>query len=247
MKVDNTTIQLFFWLTLSFSNNLSAEKCETFIYSGAVDWYPISYSDESGRLSGIALTRIKKIAEGENIKLKVIKGLPWRRQLELLEKGEISLVAGYYNRERDSQFLLSQPFFREQVKVFFRQDSKREISKIDQLKSLLGVRPRAASLGDEFDIFSKNNTRLFQLGKTINMFKMLLAGRVDYVVTAYANGMRAVRLLNAERKVVAADYLVAENNVHFMFSRKLDCEVDIQAFNRLIEIHRQTDFEKAGR
>lgn len=237
MIIFNRIVISIIFLGFCCTADAASKMCTQLTFSGAADWYPISYYDNQQKFVGDSLEIARVLSNELDVDLNVVEGLPWLRQLNLLEEGKIDFIAAYYNDERAKRYIYSEPFSVERVKVFFRKNEERQISKIEELDGLLGVRPLAAYLGNEVDSFSRDNSNIFQIDNTKVMFRMLFAKRVDYVITAHRNGMRAIKSLAKEESVSIPELNFAENSIHLIFSKNMDCQLDFAKVNRIIQLY----------
>ncbi|SME99718.1 substrate-binding periplasmic protein [Pseudobacteriovorax antillogorgiicola] len=145
------------------------------------NWAPYMADNipEQGFLGKIVLTAFQKAGYQAKIEY-----LDWSRAIKLTEKGKRDvLVAAYYTKEREEDFLYSQPFFR--VNTFFVAKKGLGRSKWKDLKDLtpykIGV-SKGYATSEEFDRASFLQKRV-ALDPSKNL-EVLHRGRVDLIVMA---------------------------------------------------------------
>ncbi|MCG8669789.1 MAG: transporter substrate-binding domain-containing protein [Pseudomonadales bacterium] len=210
-----------------------------------MEWEPISYQNsETKQYYGIAFDMVNEIASRLGVKVQVFD-LPMKRMLASLENGYLDLaVALYKNSERQEKFIYSDPYIRNESRIFVKKGREFPFKALDDLKGKLGVVPAGGSFGERFDSYARDHLDLYQLNRDFKQsyHKLILKERRDYYVSDYLDGMMSLRKLNLEGEIVPLDNPVDINKVHFVFSKKSTCVSHIEEINHIIQTLKEEGF-----
>lgn len=232
-------------MVLSASTNhahAASDTCKQIVVGGAAGWEPISYFDSNGHAQGISIDILRRYTQENNISLKVHFEIPWNRSIQMLEAGEIDVMAGaYYTAERAMTFIYSLPYAFDDVVVFQHVDRQFSVQNIESLIGHSGARPQGGSYGDFIDRYAIDRLDMIYSPTGNRIFDILMNGRVDYVLLGRYDGMANISLDGIEQQVIAIEPPLAVNEVQFMFSRNSPCVPHIARINDLI-----TELESNG-
>lgn len=219
-------------LSLLMFEQASAE-CSTLGISGYDSWYPYSVF-ENEKYTGLIPEVIRKVSVELNMKIDVIPARPWRRQLKDLEFGKLDALVGvYYTQERAKKFLYSYPIVQDSVHIFVLSSNRFKFHTWEDLRDKLGAMPLDAGVSSshEFDEYARQNLNVIAAHDTQQMISMLVAGRVDYMVSTYADGLHLAQQKGLVGKIVPLSPPINVNNVYVAFSKKSQCSKVIHRFN----------------
>ena len=213
----------------------ASDACKQIVVGGAAGWEPISYLGSNGHAQGISIDILRRYTQENNISLKVHLEIPWNRSIQMLEAGEIDVMAGaYYTAERAMTFIYSLPYASDDVMVFQHVDRQFSVHSIDSLIGHSGARPQGGSYGDFIDWFATDRLDMIYSPTGNRIFDILLNGRVDYVLLGRYDGMANVAIDGIDQQVIAIEPPLAVNEVQFMFSRSSPCVRHVARINNLI-------------
>ncbi len=240
MKIIKSCLTAFalFLFGLAVSTHIHANLCERGVTLGWEEWKPYQYQNADGSLAGLDIELVRAVFSHMKCHL-VFEEIPWKRHLNLLEKGFVGLAAGAsFIEERAKYAWFSEPVRNETVHLLVRQTNadKFEITNLADLEALkfrLGV-TIGYYYGEDFKkvmtrpVFSKN---VIEVTSSKQLYKMLLKDRVDGIladpVSAYAE-LRKTNQTGEVRNILT----VFENPVYVMFSKKSIRPEFVELFNR---------------
>jgi len=223
-------------LGAALSLNVAATQCTSLRVAGASQWFPFAYNDPlvPNIPQGIAFDVVRLIASDINIPIQYIDDLPWRRIEQAMLDGSVDLLAGNYaNSERESAWLLTQPFSIDDVRVFVKLENPIRFDKLKDLENYTGLIPSGVSFGREFDDY-KHKLNITEVELHEQMVSMLISQRADYIVLPRFSGLKRVNLLGFQGKVVPLDTPISKNNVHLSMSRESPCKALLNTINERI-------------
>lgn len=183
------------------------------------DWFPFSgVVNGEVRGLGVDLVRAAFAAAGVELKLQV---LPYGRCIELVKRGE--LVACFdtvRNSTTEKEFLWPrEPLFRPLVAIFAPAARAAANVEVADLEGRRVIVTRAYEYGEAFD--ANRNIDRVVAGRDIAGFRMLVAGRGDYMV-AYAKVADAVLRTAGEEfsRHIRQVGIAAQVDIYLAFSQK---------------------------
>ena len=221
---------------LAVSAPQPAQACDSISVTGSSQWYPFSYRDQEGDLTGVIPAITREIFESHGVEVNFLRDKPWKRNLAELEIGKLDVIAGaYWDAKRAERFLYSEPVTRDEVRIFTRQGAEFPFTSLADLKGLKGIKPLGVSLGRNFEDYAAKHLEVREVPSYSGMIRQVALGRADYMGLALYNGMRQIELAGFAGKVVPLSYPVAVNGVHLIFSRSSPCAERMETINLTIE------------
>lgn len=212
------------------------KPCDTISVGGADGWEPISYIDADGRQVGLGIDILRRYAEQNDIHLSLQLEVPWTRSIQMLEKGELDVLAGaYFTEERNAIFRYSTPFASDDIMVFQLSNHRFDVTGLPDLIGRIGARPQGGSYGDLIDHYAQQNLDMIFSPTGNQIFSILIKGRVDYVMLGRFDGMTNLYRDKLVDKIEPVEPPIARNEVHFLFSPTSPCARDLARINLLIE------------
>ncbi|WP_333002268.1 substrate-binding periplasmic protein [Vibrio coralliilyticus] len=219
-------------ISLMMLDHVNAE-CSTLGISGYDSWYPYSiFADD--KYTGLIPEVIYKVSVELDFDVKVIPARPWKRQLKDLEFGKLDALVGvYYTQERAEKFLYSYPIVQDSVHIFILASNRFRFHTWEDLRDKIGAMPLEAGVSSshEFDEYASKNLNIISANDTQQMINMLVAGRIDYMVSTYADGLHLAQQKGLTGRVVPLNPPINVNNVYLAFSKKSPCSQIINRFN----------------
>ena len=171
--------------------------------------------------------------------------LPWARAADLVFGGERDAIfTAFYNEER-AQFCYfpGEPLAHDKW-VFFVRSADAGSLRFSSFDDLVGHQIavlRGASISPEFWEFVGRHRNVTQTASDENDFRLLEAGRVDFVVASYVNGTRLVASLGLDGKVEPIlSRSLAEDDLFVIFSKKRVAPAFVAAFSDALRGFKQT-------
>ena len=214
---------------------LSASECKAVDMAYAPTWFPLSYQDDRNVARGIALSIHKQIFSELGRQVNFRGDLPWKRQIEMVESGELDAIATInYNEEREQQFALSDSIHTYSVKIFTLTERAVAYQTLDDLKKYRGAYPKEASYGGTFDNFAKNTALLQGVSEARRMVKLLIEKRLDYFVMPEHLGYHLIEQSGQKQNILAQGPAIHKQNVHLAMSKQSPCSALVGEYNQIL-------------
>jgi len=235
-----------FWLLLFLTMHVSsfANECKVIKAVCSPNWYPVSFLSSRNEVKGVAIEVTRALAKELQLNIEYNCNLPWARANLYMNLSKVDMLVGHYlNLERKQNWIVSNTLFFDDIRAVYL-DSKIKINNVDDLKELVGVKPRGASFGSVIDAQISEKTLGFKVHEVANkdaMIRQLLSGRVDYILSDKDDILQDLKMLDLVDKLKFSDPL-ALVSVHFSFSKFSPCAKYVARFNALIEDYRASGF-----
>jgi len=175
---------------------------------------------------------------------------PWARAARLVFRGERdALFTAFYNEER-ARFchFPKEPLARDRW-IFFVRTADAGRLKISSFEDLVGhdiAVLRGASISQEFWDFVRQKRNIVETASDEANLRLLQAGRVDYVVASFANGMQLIRSLGLEGKIEPLlSRSLKEDNLYVIFSKERISPAFVEAFSEALRQFKLTEAFRA--
>jgi polar amino acid transport system substrate-binding protein len=212
-----------------------AEKMK--LVMGWESWAPFTYKDTDNQLTGLDIEIIATILNDAGYLLEY-REAPWARQLKWLEDGETHIgTSAMKTPEREAFAYFSEPYQKETYIMFVR---KGESSKyrLKNLQDIIGSSFRFGVMRDslygaEFDRLMKDpkfSEHVEEVPTDEQNHMKLLAKRFDGFLQEYSRMATDGRKIGIFEKVEPL-FVVEENQLHVMFSKKSTTPEIVNAFN----------------
>lgn len=235
-----------FWLLLFLTMHVSsfANECKVIKAVCSPNWYPVSFLSSKNEAKGVAIEVTRALAKELQLNIEYNCNLPWARANLYMDLSKVDMLVGHYsNLERKQNWVISNALFFDDIRAVYL-DSTIKINNVDDLKELVGVKPRGASFGSAIDEQISEKTVGFKVHEVANknaMISQLLRGRVDYILTDKDDILQDVKMLDLADELNFSESL-ALVSVHFSFSKLSPCTKYLAQFNALIEDYRTSGF-----
>jgi len=180
------------------------------------------FTDESLPEGGLFTDIVRTAYEeaGHNVS---IEFMPWKRGAALVEKGKKTATFPYVDTpERKERFLFSDPVYVVEERPFVTADNAGSVNSYDDMAGMKDCIPLGWSSGSEkLQELEENGT--VERNSPRNMtscFKMLKAGRVDFVPIEVPNGYaQASTVFGSRDEVNAETLLLGKTTLYLMFPK----------------------------
>lgn len=229
-------LALIFILPISAFSNRSSDH-EKVVVSVSVPWEPYSYFDKSGQLVGTDIEVLRKTLAELNQEVDYVPGIPLKRLAS--SKGKLgfnTILAATYNEERAKDNYFSVPYRTEKIAVFVTNKKYLQLNSIEKLlnKGLIGALNTSGFYGESFErIKGKYAKQLFHSESVKRKIKKLMANRIDFFIDDITSVRYTIDTLELSR-VYQSTYLLAENEVSFMFVKSEFSPQFINEFNQAL-------------
>jgi polar amino acid transport system substrate-binding protein len=170
---------------------------------------------------------------------------PWARAAQLVFRGERDgIFTAFYNEER-AQYchFPSEPLARDKWIFFVRTADvgRLRFASFDDLVGHDIAVLRGASISPEFWDFAGRHQHVVETASDEANFRMLEAGRVDYVVASHVNGMRLIASLGFAGKIAPLpSRSLKEDNLYVIFSKQRVSAEFVAQFSSALRRFKQT-------
>ena len=170
---------------------------------------------------------------------------PWARAAQLVFRGERDgIFTAFYNEERARYcHFPSEPLARDKWILFVRTADVERL-RFASFDDLIGhdiAVLRGASISPEFWDFARRHQRVVETASDEANFRMLEAGRVDYVVASHVNGMRLIASLGFAGKIAPLpSRSLKEDNLYLIFSKQRVSAEFVTQFSDALRRFKQT-------
>jgi polar amino acid transport system substrate-binding protein len=242
----NTLLRLLMsgFICIIFAGKLFADESITLI-QGWETYAPFSFLDSQKNLTGLDIEFVNEIAKGTGLTIQYSQA-PWARLLRWVEEGKIHVVSSVTKTPERVLFgYFSDAYFKESFIVYVRKGEKGKYPYFS-LKDFIGSGLRIGVIRD--NIYGAEYDRLTKIAEFRSLLEpvtsdaqnhqKLLLGRLDGFI------QESSRMAIADASEIVAKveplFVIEEDFLHFMFSRKSTPPDVVQRFNSEI-LRMQTD------
>jgi len=170
---------------------------------------------------------------------------PWARAAQLVFRGERDgIFTAFYNEERARYcHFPSEPLARDKWIFFVRTADvgRLRFASFDDLVGHDIAVLRGASISPEFWDFARRHQHVVETASDEANFRMLEAGRVDYVVASHVNGTRLISSLGFTGKIAPLpSRSLKEDNLYVVFSKQRVSAEFVAQFSNALRRFKQT-------
>ncbi len=213
---------------------------------------PYQYLDNHGKLTGLDIDLLNKVASVAGCKIKFYS-VPWKRGLALLKEGKVDIVSGASKTpERSLYANASSPYRYETMSIFIRQQDAvkwafKSLNELATSSAQLGI-VLGYSYGDEFERLRSKKAfgdNLFEVLNDNQNIQKLSIGRVDAILIEPIVGNGLVKkLAKASPNIMALPLRIKTGGIHFLFSKKTVKQDLIKKFNDAILLLKEAGLDK---
>ncbi|PYM11106.1 MAG: hypothetical protein DMD81_27910 [Candidatus Rokuibacteriota bacterium] len=170
---------------------------------------------------------------------------PWARAAQMVFRGERDgIFTAFYNDERARYcHFPTEPLARDKW-IFFVRTADVGRLRFASFDDLLGhdiAVLRGAAISPEFWDFARRHARVVETASDEANFRMLEAGRVEYVVASFVNGTRLIASLGFAGKVAPLpESSLKEDDLYVIFSKQRIAAAFVTQFSNTLRRFKQT-------
>jgi polar amino acid transport system substrate-binding protein len=171
---------------------------------------------------------------------------PWARAAGLVFRGERDAIfTAFYNEERARFcYFPKEPLARDKW-IFFVRTADVGRLRFSSFEDLVGHEIavlRGASISPEFWDFAHQHDNVAETASDEADFRMLEAGRVDYVVASFVNGVQLIASLGLDGKIEPLlSRSLKEDDLYVIFSKARVSQDFVDAFSEALHQFKQTE------
>ena len=225
---------------LVLSSAAGAAECRKLVIAADPAYPPLHWYDgQQWHGASITVTVSALKALGLEVELRYLG--PWKRVLAAAEAGSIDMVTTLKDTPERRKFLrFSTTVLMNPVAVFMSKRKTFPFAKKEDLIALRGGMARGNQFGDGFDRFLAQRLQVEQVPNLDVSFKMLDAGRFDYVITGYYPAQAFLATSGLEVRIQAVKPFLVETPNLAGFVSGSPCVSYLPAFNQQIEKMRKS-------
>jgi polar amino acid transport system substrate-binding protein len=220
-------------LSLAIAATSALAQTEETIVFDAVN-VPFMFQKD-GQANGLYPALVREAFRRTGVSVKM-KALPWKRAIAGIDAGSWGICCLYMNKQRLDKYDYSAPVFEEKLTLYVKKGSTITYKSIDDLNGLVvGVMP-GWSYGDVFDKAAASGALTkHESENDISLFKMLLTGRVDIVIST----SEVFSLLRTEfdknNEIIELEKPLAHNKTYLAFNKSTNKMGLIHRFNNVVQ------------
>ncbi len=180
---------------------------------------PFMYADADGKAAGLYPKLLTAVFERMGVPV-TVAAYPWKRALEMSEKGEVGVGGIYKNEKRLQIYDYSEPIYAEKILLYTPKGKSFDFNSVDDLQGKqIGILT-GWSYGDEFDQAKEAGVFTVQeVSSDKDNLEKLLLGRVDAVAAIEAGASQIIEEKGyGDRFEVLPNPLVI-NDTYLVFSK----------------------------
>jgi polar amino acid transport system substrate-binding protein len=162
------------------------------------------------------------------------RAIPWTRALSEARDATGGIGGLYINQEREAFLDFSEPLYKEDLAVYYREASGFKIRTVGDLRGKTVGVICGWSYGDEFDAASQNAAFIIEVNSSDELnFQKLLAGRIDVVIAVINSGDQFLAR-EPFAGVITRSEAIFSLDVFIAFHRSLKKKDDLARINAAI-------------
>lgn len=211
-------------LALACAGAPARAQCTKLVFSANPDYPPYHWA-EGERIVGASVALTGRILDEMGVRWEARFAGPWPRVLKSAEYGEIDLIVSLKPTPERQAYLefTRNPAFPNPMAIFVARARPLKFETLNDLIGKRGGRAAGDRFGDTFDRFAEQHLALEDADSLDTSFQMLIAGRIDYVVTGLYTGRAHLLRHGMAERIEALPRPVNEGHIHHGFARKSAC------------------------
>ncbi|MCG4453284.1 transporter substrate-binding domain-containing protein [Pseudomonas sp. MMS21-TM103] len=182
---------------------------------------PISWSDASGEVQGLAPRAVREVVGRLGLPLEVVVLGNWKRCLTDAAEGRVDLVIAYRSAERERSLLFSQvALLREEVAVFYNRRKPLAVTRLEDLARYRGGLLFGESYGQAFDRFVAVHGNVEWVASNRQNFGKLIRGRIDFIAHERRTGKLFLEYLPGADEIEVLPLTLAVDHLYFAVSKR---------------------------
>ena len=227
------------FIVFCFFSIAAGSETEKVIISAHPGYPPISWQQQD-TLVGVAVEMAEQIFTELGIPYEIRVTGPWARVQIAAKHGDIDVIAAAYkNPERETFMDYTLPFMKDPVVVFVWKGKSFPFNRWEDLIGKQGGTNIGESYEKEFDRFMDQKLTMTKVPKTIQNFKKLEKGRIDYFVFGLYPGLADASTTGYEDKIEVLPQPVVNADFYMAFSKKSAFRHLIPEIDNIIERYKK--------
>jgi polar amino acid transport system substrate-binding protein len=238
-------------IVMSLFGIQAAKACDRELNVVYFNSAPYHFEDSEGKLTGLDVDILEAVLTAAGCTWRYTK-MPLKRSLSALRAGLIDVAMGAsITPEREGFAYFTHPYRRELVVMFIRKQNTISLpTSLSRLTDLTDAKLRIGShLGSWYGyeyarLFERNAAFREQVLQSVdyeNLYRALLAERVDVVIDDIFNGHALLARIGALEATDVHPYVVNDSVTHFMLSRKSVPGATVAIIDAAIEAFQKSD------
>lgn len=204
-------------------------------------WYPYQYHNKDDQLTGMDIEIFNAIAKQAQWPFTYVE-LPWKRHLEYLESGVVSIAFGASpSEDREQYAYFSKPYRDEIVNLFVRKGKSakmvlKQLSDLIDLTYLIGIE-NGYYYGETFKYLYEDPEFKVKIKSVIDLeqnAKMLLNNQIDGFLVDPITMKFFIEKYKLHGEFEQHPLAIYESSIHIMLSKKLNTKRELTVINNAI-------------
>jgi polar amino acid transport system substrate-binding protein len=182
---------------------------------------PISWSDSTGKVQGMAPQAVREVIGNLGLQLQIVELGNWQRCLSDAAEGRVDLVIAYRTEARERDLLFSRvPLLREEVVLFYNRNRPLQVQGLQDLTQYRGGLLFGESYGKAFDQLVARAGNIERVASSQQNFGKLIRGRIDFIAHERRTGQLLIEFLPGAEQIAMLPLTLAVDHLHFAISRR---------------------------
>ncbi|WDP87554.1 MAG: transporter substrate-binding domain-containing protein [Desulfobacter sp.] len=229
MRISKRIIFFIFFSFLVFVTHAESKKLTILC-----DIWPPYQTVENGRLSGFSTKIVSIVFKRMGADVATFKPYPWKRAILMIERGKADALfsANFTKARADFAFYPDEPIVTSPWVIWGNKDNKIEFRSFDDLYGKTVGIVRGYSYTPEFWNFAKKYNVYVEVPNDEMNFKKLNAGRIDFALAEFGNGVHIVKRLNLNKIIPFVKNPVKTDGLYIIFNKKTVSTSFVNAFSK---------------
>lgn len=195
---------------------------------------PFMYEDKNGQAAGLYPILLRAVFERMGVQAQV-NPYPWKRALDMGEKGQVGVGGIYKNTRRLQIFDYSEVLYSEKIVLYVRTGQAFQFSKIQDLQGKTIGTLTGWSYGDEFDLARERGGFVVEeVGSDDENFKKLLLGRLDCIAVIELGAAEIILKEHYDEQIEELPVPLAVNDTYLVFAKNSPQAELLKNFNAIL-------------
>lgn len=197
-------------------------------------WPPYQMVDREGRLEGFSVTVVTEVLQRMNASVDSLRHYPWKRAMAMVRVGEADALFSGNKTPARQEFARypAEPLVSSLWVCWTRKADRLDIVQLSDLANKRVGVVSGYSYTEEFWNFINKYSRVEQVHNDESNFRKLNRGRLDVIVAELGNGQHIVNTLGFKAIRPHRQYVVKQDGLYVLFSRKTVSAEVAQRFSR---------------
>lgn len=202
-------------------------QCDRLVATGNPEYPPYLWQrpDDPRSLMGANQLILDEISERLGIPIDLIYTGPWSRAQEEVRAGRVDLMAGAFLTLPRLEYMdyIQPSFLTTRSVVWKRRQVEMEYRKWSDLENSSGSTVINNSFGQAFDSYAREQLNIEPVSSLNQAFRMLVQGRVDYVLYEEYPGEAIAEAMNLSQRIEHLDPPISREELFLTVSHRSRC------------------------